>query len=100
MAIKDKHWKVWTIRNDEVVEYDIFNHWKFVEDLKKIKLDDKDFEEKVRRELAYYFRGKYEHEIEVTDLLMHCKYRKIDIYEQVMLNFDRFIEYLKNNQIG
>ena len=37
MAIKDKHWEVWAIRNDEVVEYDIFNHCKFVEDLKKIK---------------------------------------------------------------
>ena len=55
------------------------------------------FAEKVKGELMYCFLTKYEYEITV------CKYPRsetaaedlrVDVYDQVMLNFDAFIDYL------
>ena len=89
---------------------------------------EKVFKEKVRRSLSYYFWSKSEWEVIVTtwppyvdsdeiDSLVkekeehlskygkfyqtHCNLtvgEKIDVYTQVMLNWDCFIEYLWNNK--
>lgn len=107
----------------EIKVYNIFDHGRFFEDvkesLKKCK-DKEDFKERIKRHLFYYFGSKCEWEVIITswppyiskeEVSNLCKRadegefrhrtavnletaRKIDIREQVMLNFDVFIDYV------
>lgn len=52
--------------------------------------------EEVKRLLQYSFWAKAEYEI-MVNLLFRKEEYKIDVYEQVMLNFDLFYEYLISN---
>ena len=42
----------------------------------------------------YYFCAKAEWEIVISDWFGKQVEKKIDVYDQVMLNWDRFIEWL------
>lgn len=136
-------WNVYyyNINNDKIEVFNIFDHWRFSEDilkrLKKIK--DKDaFAEGLKRDLMYYFWSKAEWEliIEITEdnrILLspwvgcrnpeevkidmtndnsfdwkgfaekHIKKQiykneaKIDVYEQVVHQWGRFVEYCWEN---
>lgn len=84
----------------QIEMWNIFHSIKFgerIERLIKKKLEKETFAEKVKCELMYCFLTKYEYEITV------CKYPRpetaaedlrVDVYDQVMLNFDAFIDYL------
>ena len=68
---KEMIWNVYHCRvsTGEVVEYNIFDHYKFCEDVKKLmkkKLPKEEFAEALRRELSYYFWAKCEWEVLVT----------------------------------
>ncbi len=129
------------VNKNKIVTFNIFDHWKFNEDVQKSlkKFKDKDeFAEHLRRDLMYYFWSKYEYEVVITtfppyitmdelDRLNHERWShkdrygtdyvrinaspdtgiKIDIYEQVMNNWDIFLDYVwnskrhrKNNKAG
>ena len=80
--------------------YNILDHSSFYNDLTynyKLFKEDKDtFKEYVRRDLQYYFWSKCEYEI-VIDSWPPCNIdKKVDIYSQVMLNFDIFIDVIWN----
>lgn len=87
-----------------IASYNIFNHYYFHKDCKKIAMKYKDnkemFAEKVELALMCYFWSKCEWEIIVESLFSKRKdvIRKIDVYEQVMNNWDVFIDYLWNNK--
>lgn len=82
----------------------IFDHAGFVRDCQesyKKHKDDKDaFLEAVRRSLMYYYWSKCEWEI----IISHWPPRenahdeKIDVYDQIMLNWPQFSEYIWNNK--
>ena len=84
----------------EIKTFNIFKHGGFFEDCLKAKKkygEDRDaFEEEVRKSLSYYFWSKCEWEI----ILSHWppregeSGRKIDVYEQVRMNWNAFTEYL------
>lgn len=80
--------------------YNIFNHSGFAEDVKKIYKKYKDdfevFSEAIRRSLSYYFWSKCEWEVIVSHWPPREDFRdeKIDVYSQVMLNWDVFIKYV------
>lgn len=91
--------------NDNRIEtYNVFDHYSFMEDCRKNAkkcADNKEaFAEKVRRDLMYYFWSKCEWEI----ILSHwppredAREEKIDVYDQVMLNWNVFIDYLWENR--
>ena len=117
---------------NKIVTFNIFDHWKFeedvIKDLKKYK-DKDDFTEQLRRNLQYWFWSKSEHEVVITSFppyitmneldnlneerLSHKeKYlrdpfrlrvsldtgAKIDIYSQVMNNFEIFCDYVWNSK--
>ena len=116
----------------KITTFNIFNHWKFNEDVQKSlkKFKDKDeFAEELRRDLFYYFGSKCEYEIIITsfptyitmnelDRLNHERWThkerygidfvrinvspdtgaKIDIYTQVMNNFEIFCDYVWNSK--
>lgn len=118
-------WNVFTrgMNSHEIEEYNVFNHGRFYEDMKKCLRDccDKDeFKEELRRDLMYYFGYKVEWEVHVSEPFPHiteeelerlnnetvpynhmpriqCS-RKIDVCHQIMMNYDRFIDYIWQNR--
>lgn len=98
-------WNVFyhSINKQEITTFNIFNHWRFNEDtqknLKKIK-DKNEFAEKLRRDLMYYFWSKSEYEIIISPWCggRDTKEVKIDVYDQVMSNWDVFLDYVWNSK--
>ena len=74
----------------------IFNHGSFkkeVDVLLKEKIDKDDFSEKLKREMMYYFWSRCEYEIILSPWTGRADNIKIDIYDQIMMNFDGFVDY-------
>lgn len=111
-----------------IEKFNIFDHGRFFEDVKKdLKkyADKEEFSERLRGHLFYYFGSKCEWEVVITSWVPHItmseldrlneerektlkKYNrepyrlyvnpdvgeKQDVYEQVMLNWDLFVDYV------
>ena len=84
----------------KIEPFNIFDHCSFRKDvetlLNETNISREDFEEKLRKEVMYYFWAKAEHEVLIR---AWCggngdEEVKIDIYEQVMWNWDQFVEYM------
>ena len=82
----------------KIIEYDIFQHGFFAEDIrrnyKKNKKDFEKFKERLKDDLFYWFGSKCEHEIVLVSWPMKRNDRKVDVRDQVMLNYDLFAEYV------
>ena len=108
--------------------FNIFDHISFLESIKKIlkqTQNKKEFSENMRKELLYYFWSKYEYEVIITSFPVYINQKelnkinsdnnsnsnnktkiniepdvgiKVDIYSQVMNNFDIFVDYIWNNK--
>ena len=133
---------IYNINKNKIELFNIFDHIGFLEDVKKdIKKykNKEEFEDKLKRELFYYFWSKCEWEliIEITKdnhILLspwcgcrnpeeakvditnksdfdwrsfaneHTKKQiygneaKIDVFDQVMMNFDVFVDYVWKNR--
>lgn len=78
----------------------IFEHSSFYKDFQKVlkTINDKqDFADKIKSLLMYYFWSKCEYEIIISAFPESKDQKekiKIDVYEQVMLNWDAFIDYV------
>lgn len=83
-----------------IVKHNVFEHARFSEDIKKIYKKHKDdfgaFSEEVRKSLRYYYWSKCEWEIILSSWPQRAGFseEKIDVYDQVMLNWDQFIKYV------
>lgn len=74
----------------------MFDHGSFKNEIDKIlqeKLNKEDFSEKLKREIMYYFWSKCEYEIILSPWTGRADDIKIDIYDQIMMNFGRFVDY-------
>ena len=98
---------VWNVfyhnSNSKKIEFfNIFDHWKFREDVEKAIKKSKtreELEEKVKSELMFYFWSKYEYEVLITTFPANeDETIKVDVYWQVINNFDRFVDYLAKNK--
>ena len=108
--------------------FNIFDHISFLESVKKIlkqTQNKKEFSENIREELLYYFWSKYEYEVIITSFPVYINQKelnkinsdnnsnsnnktkisiepdvgiKVDIYTQVMNNFDIVVDYIWNNK--
>lgn len=96
-------WNVYyhSFNQDKIKVYNIFNHGGFNKGVKEI-LDKcktkEEFAEELCRELFYYFCSKAEWEIIIKPWCGGGEYKgvKIDVYDQVMLNWDLFVDYCWN----
>lgn len=91
------------INRQKITTFNIFDHWKFTEDVQKSlkKIKDKDeFAEQLRRDLFYYFGSKCEYEVIIAPWVggRNTDDIKVDIYTQVMNNFDIFCDYVWNSK--
>ena len=98
-------WNVFyhNINKQTIETFNIFNHGRFASDVQKNlkKIKDKDeFAEELRRDLGYYFRFKSEYEVIISPWSggRGTEDIKVDIYTQVMNNFDIFVDYVWNSK--
>ena len=87
----------------EIKVFNVFNHPSFMEDLVKHKKkykEKEEFLEKVKSSLMYYYWSKCEWEITLHDWPVRedFKYTKIDVYDQIMLNWKQFGNYVWDNK--
>lgn len=81
----------------KIVKWNIFNHCKFKEEVEKLlhrNLSREDFSGKLKDCLLYYFWAKSEYEILISPRIGDAKDIKVDIFDQVMINFERFVDYV------
>lgn len=99
-------WNVYVedFNNKEILVYNIFRHYGFMCDCvkiaKKYRTDKDAFAEEIRRSLMYYFWSKCEWEIILDSWPGREGFRqeKIDVYDQVRMNWDAFVDWLWNNR--
>ena len=99
------HWNVlhYNINQRTIDDYDIFKHAGFAKDVEKMlgeRFDRKSFDERLKSALLYWFWSRCEYEILVCGWPpSHSDtQRKVDIYSQVMLNFEIFSDYVWSNK--
>lgn len=100
--MKELEWNVYVenINRRQIEVYNIFEHGGFKKDCDKAYKEYKNsfqkFTESVKRSLMYYFWSKCEWEIILSDFPPSDRFKKkkIDVYDQVMLNWNLFINYV------
>lgn len=96
-------WNVWCndLNTNNIKPFNVFNHCGFnnaVTDIFSKRLYMDEFEEMIDKEAKYYFWYKAEYEVLIGGLF--GRKTKIDIYSQLKLNWDKFIDYLWNEYIN
>ena len=91
------------VNRKRIIKYNIFDHYNFHKDLKNIikKINNKDeFSEKVKHSAMYYFWSKCEYEILITTWIGRKDFKdeKVDVYDQLQLNWNAFIDYIWENK--
>jgi len=105
-AQKELVWNVYIedFNSKSIDIYNIFRHAGFYNDVKKYTRkcrDDRNgFAEEIKRSLMYYFWSKCEWEVILSGWPPRDDFHaeKIDVYAQVMMNWDRFMDYLWENR--
>jgi len=100
--MRDMVWNVYVenFNAKQMEPYNIFKHYSFNEGVKKAykryKNDFDAFAEEIKKELQYYFWSKCEWEIILSDWPPSDRFKpvKVSVYDQVMLNWDVFIQYV------
>lgn len=114
-------WNVYneSINRSEIQVFNVFDHRSFKDEVAKLrrkKLERDEFSKALKSIAMYYFWSKYEYEVVITSWPpyinqeelariaseeTHYKYdvrltvgAKIDVYQQLALNWDRFVDYL------
>lgn len=98
-------WNVFRYNSNKhvVEEFNVSTHFDFAVAVDKLKKECKtkvDFAIELERKLLYYFWSKYEYEICVSGLFSYREglEQKIDIYSQIMMNYDIFVDYIWGNK--
>lgn len=84
---------------NEIVKFNIFDHWRFNADVARdLKYDTyrDEFAKHLRSHLFYFYCSKCEYEVLISPWVgrkEECVV-KVDVFDQVMMNFDVFVEYV------
>jgi hypothetical protein len=122
--MKQMVWNVYDhdINNKQIKIYNVFKHSSFNQDVQKLLNEDLsyiEFSEKLNRIAQYYFWSKAECEVVITSWVPHIDNKeldrlnaereehrgrlyyvnldvgeKVDIYDQLHLNWERFVSYV------
>ena len=87
------------ISTREITTFNIFKHSSFLKDVEKYlkECSDKEvFTKELRSTLMYYFWCRSEYELIISPWCggRDTKEIKVDVYSQVMLNWDKFLDYV------
>ena len=104
---KDLVWNVYVgnFNSGRIEVHNVFDHFRVWQDLCKAARKYKDserplFEEEVRKTMMYYYWSKCEWEV-IIDHWPHSDRRKdlkVDVYDQLRLNWRIFCDYLWENR--
>lgn len=89
---------------NEIAVYNVFAHGGFVGDCiaaaKKCKNDKAVFADELNKSLMYYYWSKCEWEtvLSLWPPRDDCHDRKIDVYDQIKMNWDHFVNYVWDNR--
>lgn len=96
-------WNVYyyDINHENVEKYNIFDHGSFKKDFDKLisesNITKEEFANKLDIMLRYYFWSKVQWETFLKTWLGDSKVeKKINVYDQIRLNWDKFLEYTYN----
>ena len=81
----------------KIIKWNVFNHGTFAEKVNKLlqeNLSRDEFADGLKKYLMYYFWSKCEYEIILSPWTGQADDIKIDVYDQIMMNFDRFVDYV------
>ena len=86
-------------RNERKIEpFNVFDHASFLDDCKKnARKNAKDYDrfcDQLRKDAMYYFWSKSEWEIVITPWVGQAPDVKIDVYDQIMINWEHFCKYV------
>lgn len=104
---KDLVWNVYVsnFNTGKIETHNVFDHWRVWEDLCKAARKYRDserplFEEEVRKTMMYYYWSKCEWEVIIDHWPRNerMKDEKVDVYDQVRLNWGIFLDYLWENR--
>lgn len=85
----------------KITKWNIFKHGSFRKetyDLLKSDLNKEEFIEQLKRSLMYYFWSKSGYEVLILPWIGEAEDIKIDIYDQIMMNWDKFVNYVWSNK--
>lgn len=88
----------------KIESFNIFENNKLIEDcksnLRKNKDNKEEFINQLKKDLMYYYWSKCEWEILLTSWIgiKDFKAEKIDVYDQIKLNWNRFVDYVWENK--
>ena len=92
----------YNVNKGSVERWNVFENYRFVDDCIKARTkckDDKEgFLKAVKSSLMYYYWSKAEWEIVIYGFFRDVGEQKVDVYDQVMLNWEIFSEYIWNNR--
>lgn len=99
-------WKVYyeDFNGKRISTFNIFDNSRLIEDciknFKKNAEDKEAFAKQLRQDLMYYYWSKCEWEILLTSWLGRKNFHdeKIDVFDQIYLNWDRFVDYVWENK--
>ena len=86
-----------------VQKYNIFDDETFchcIVEILRSEINREEFEKKLDLECFYCFESKIEWEIFVKDGTTSFGYRKVDVYNQLKLNWEVFCDYVWENTKG
>ena len=104
-----KHELVWNVYREDfnardIVVYNVFDHYTFMEQCKrayrKYRKPEQvaELEKEIKSWAMYFFFSKAEHEIVLEGWVHSTVEKKIDIYQQLMLNWDQFFKYITDHR--
>ena len=101
-------WNVirYNISARKIEPFNIFDHYSFSKEVEKLlnesNVSFENFEEKLRKEVMYWFWSKAEHEVLIRAWCGGSgdEEVKVDIYDQVRWNWSRFVEYVWGQKQG
>lgn len=80
----------------KIIKWNVFNHGTFAEKVNKLlqeNLSRDEFADSLKRYLMYYMWFKCEYEIILSPWTGRADDIKIDVYDQIMMNFNSFVDY-------
>ena len=92
-----------TVGQGGFIQYNLFHHYSFIRDLKenfkKNSGNREEFDDRLKRIIMYYFWSKAEYEIMISTIFSKGPApKKVDVYDQIMLNWDIFEDYIWNHK--
>lgn len=99
--VRTIEWNVYNfnITHKSITIFNVFRHTAFKRSVYHLleKCDNKtDFSEKVRKEAFYFFGSRAEYEVVISAWVGGdgTEQQKVDVYSQLSMNWERFIDYL------